>query len=304
MPEEAQSLHEALSANYMLVDMQLRSWSGKRTDRGASDELLAAKGSTRDGGAFVKNLLASAGQELKAVHQMGNALRAFVYANTLPWSASDGAKRGERVVATTQAMQFLTDLNSLKKEYDRSVMDLVTVWPTRVQEAQRNLGTLADPNDYPQASELPAMFSVSVDLKPIPDVSDFRRLNVPAELASALGQRHQMAAQIQVQHAMEDMRDRFVEELRRLESQLGKHARGEKTRLYDSLIGNLQGLVNMAKHMNLTGNPKLDELVAAIESRILVASVDKIRESQSLAETLSAEAKALAVEASIEEVWK
>lgn len=296
-------LGNVLSSNYMLVDMQLRSWSGKRTDRGASDELLTQKQATRDGGAFVKNLLASAGQELKEVHQMGNALRTFVYNNTLPWSSSDGAKRGERVLATTKAMDFLNDLNSLKREYDRSVINLVNAWPQRVAEAQRNLGALANPQDYPSAQELPAMFSVSVDLKPIPAIADFTRLNVPAALAQALGARHEAAAQIQVANAMNDLRDRFVEELQRMERQLAKAGAGEKTRLYDSLVTNLQLLADMARHMNLTGNPKLDDLVTRIESKLLQHKVDAYKDNQSLAAAVAEDAKQLAIEAVSEDLW-
>ncbi len=296
-------LSQALSSNFMLVDMQLRSWSGKRTDRGASDELIAAKSAVRDSGAFVKNLLASAGKELKEVHTMGNALRTFVYNNTLPWSASDGAKRGERVLATTKALTFLADLNSLKKEYDRAVLNLVNVWPQRVAEAMQNLGSLANSTDYPDSASLASMFSVSVDLKPIPAVSDFSRLNVPAELATALGQRHELAAQTQVANAMADLKQRFVDELTRIDKQMSKVANSEKTRLYDTLITNMQTLVDMAEHMNLTNNPAMDELVAKIKAKVTARPVEAYKDNVALAANLAADAKQLAVEAAEDAIW-
>lgn len=296
-------LSAALASNYVLVDLQLRSWSGKATDRGASDELIASKGAVRDSGAFVKRLLASAGKELKDVHTMGNALRTFVYNNTLPWSSSDGMKRGERVLATTKAIQFLTDLNALKKERDNAVLVLVSVWDQRVAEAMHNLGSLADANDYPASSNVAALFAVSVDLKPIPAISDFTRLNIPAELSDALSQRHQQAAQIQVTNAMNDMRERFVKELSRIESQMTKVATGEKTRLYDTLITNMQVLVDMAEHMNLTNNPRLDELVERIKARIVMRPIAAYKDNVALAAELASDAKQLAVEAAMEEVW-
>lgn len=296
-------LNNALASNFMLVDMQLRSWSGKRTDRGASDELIASKSATRDSGAFVKNLLASAGKELKQVHTMGNALRTFVYNTTLPWSSSDGAKRGERVLATKSALSFLSDLQGLKKEYDRAVLELVNVWDVRVQEAMHNLGALADKSDYPDATELASMFSVSVDLKPIPAVADFSRLNVPAALAIALSQRHEFAAQTQVANAMADLRQRFIDELTRIDKQMSKVANSEKTRLYDTLITNMQTLVEMAKNMNLTGNPALDELVQKIEARVVSRPVEAYKDNVALASQLAADAKALAVEAAEEAIW-
>ncbi len=303
--DSATAMNDALASNYLLVDLRLRSWSGKRTDRGASDELLTSKQSVRDGGAFVKNLLASAGQELKEVHAAGNVLRSFVYARTLPWSSSSdsGAMRGERLLASSKAMEFLVELNSLKKEYDRSVMALVAVWPQRVAEAIRNLGALADDKDYPSSHELPGMFSVNVDLRPVPAISDFSRLNVPADLADALGQRAADLAEVQGANALRDLQGRLVDGLERVAKQLGKHGDGEKTRLYDSMITNLQGVVDLARHMNLNENPKLTELANKIESRLLTNPVAVYRDDVARSAAVAAEAKAMLVEASSEELF-
>lgn len=303
MSPEQSELSEALASNFMLVDMQLRSWSGKATDRKASTELITSKNASADSGTFVKNLLASANGELKAVHTRGNAMRTFVYSNTLPWSASDGAKRGERLLSTAKAIQFLQDLNTYKKDYDDAVLELVNVWPSRVTEAMSNLGALADQDDYPDANELATLFSVAVDLKPIPAMGDFSRLNVPAELAAALGQRHAMAAQVQVSNAMNDLRDRFIEELQRIEKQMTKAAAGEKTRLYETLITNMQVLVDMAKHMNLTGNSKLDELAERIKAKVLSRPISAYKDNAPLANQLAQDAKELAMEAMQEELW-
>src|SRR6185312_16811019 len=71
-------LNDALASNYLLADIQLRSWSGKRTDKGATEELIASKNAAKDSGAFVKNLMASARDELDQVHRCGTAIRNFV----------------------------------------------------------------------------------------------------------------------------------------------------------------------------------------------------------------------------------
>lgn len=305
MTESATELNEALASNYLLVDLQIRSWSGKRTDKAASDELLTAKNATRDGGAFVKKLLASADAELKCVHQMAASLRHFVYAKTLPWtSTTEGVKRGERLIASTMAMGFLQDMKGQKKEYDDAVRALVAVWDLRVGQAIQNLGLLANSVDYPTATEIPDMFSVRIDMRPIPAYSDFTRLNIPVQLAQGLAERHAQTAQIQVANAMNEMRDRMLVELERINVQMTKHATGEKTRLYESLITNMQGLVQMARNMNLTNNPKLAELADRIEMKLLKHPVSVYKEDPGKAAVLAADAKTLAVDAAIEELWK
>lgn len=305
MTTDVQQLNDALAANYILVSMSLRSWSGKRKDTLASSELITSKAAVSDSGAFVKNLLASANTELKKVHQMGNALRQFVYAKTLPWFAgAEGIQRGERLLASTASMDFLRDLKDIKVEYDQAVSELVAAWPTRVAQAMTNLGQLANLSDYPDAADLPEMFSMTVDLRPVPSIHDFNRLNVPSQLATALGNRHMDQAKIQVENAMKELRDRIVVELDRISTQLGKHARGEKTRLYDSLVTNMQSIVGLARSMNVMQNPKLEELTQKIESQLLSNKVDQFRSSVSLSETVAKQASELAVEAAMEEVWQ
>ena len=70
---DTSQLNDALAANYMLVDLDVKSWSGNKTDREASSELIAAKGATKDSGRFVKYLFASADAELQEVRR-GNEI--------------------------------------------------------------------------------------------------------------------------------------------------------------------------------------------------------------------------------------
>jgi hypothetical protein len=136
-----QELNDALAANYMLVSLSIRTWSGKRTDRGATDEVIQQKHAVKDSGAFVKKLLASADSELKDVHAAANGIRSFLYTSTLPWTQNTGgANRGDRLVPTAKAMEFLRDTAALKRQYDGAVMTLKGVWDERVTQACTNLG--------------------------------------------------------------------------------------------------------------------------------------------------------------------
>lgn len=301
---EQTDLKHTLQSNYILIDMQIRSWSGKRTDATASRELLEAKHSTKDGGVFVKNLLASADTELGVIHKQAAALRHFVYSKTLPWtSTASGAQRGERLIASAQAMEFLQEFKNKKVEHTAAVKGLVAVWEERVNQALANLGDLSDPMDYPTADRLPDLFNIHVDMRPIPTMADFERLNIPVALARGLGQLHQQAANASVRNAMDEMKDRMLTELERINIQMGKHGAGEKTRLYDSLITNMQGLVQMARNMNLTGNPKLAELADRIEMKLLAHPLEVYKNDPTKAVVMAEDARTLATEAATEDVW-
>jgi len=298
-------LNDALASNYLLCDLKIRSWSGKATDNNATREVIENKQAAKDSGAFMKNLMASAGEELKVVHQHAATLRHFVYSRTLPWcSNGEGTQRGARLLASSAAMDFLQEFKVYKQQYDDAVRALVAVWDTRVGEAMKNLGQLADASDYPSATDLPKKFAVSIDMEPPHAMTDFSRLNVPAALATALGNRHMAVASQQVTNAMNEMRDRMLTELERIHTQMAKHANGEKTRLYESLITNMQGLVQMARNMNLTNNPRLTELAEKIELKLLANPISVYKDDPTKAAVMADSARELAVEATLEEIWK
>jgi molybdopterin converting factor small subunit len=298
-------LNDALAANYMLVDLEIRSWSGNKIDREASSEVIASKGATKDSGRFIKALLAGADNELAEVKRLASTVRAFVYSKTLPWSGNtEGAKRGARLLAATSSFEFLKELNQIKREYDLAVQSLVAVWDQRCIEARGNLGGLAAVDDYPDSTAVAQLFGVRVDLKPVPTMADFSRINVPTALAEALGQRHAIQAETQLVNAMDDLKERLLKELQRVATQLGKAGRKEETRLYDSLVTNMQTLVGLVRTMNVAGNKSLSDLADKIESQLLSRPVTAYKNTPELAAEVAAQAQNLAVEAAMENVWK
>lgn len=299
------SINEALSANYLLVDLELRSWSGKKTDKLAGEEITTSKGATKDGAKVIKFLFASADAELAEVGKAGQAVRQFVYSQTLPWSSAvEGAKRGSRLLAATSSFEFLRELNQVKAGYDKAVAALAAVWDTRKAEAIKNLGGLADANDYPDAGDVPALFGTTVDLRPVPSQSDFSRIAVPTALATALGERHAKSSAVHVEVAMAELKEKLLECLNRMANQLGKAGKGEKTRLYDSLVTNLQGMVSMCRTMNVTGNAGINELADRIERELLAKPVEVFRNSKAEAAVVADAAQQIAMAAAVEDMWK
>jgi hypothetical protein len=299
-------LNDALAANYMLVDLDIRSWSGRVTDREVSSEVIAAKGAARDSGKFVKYLFASADSELTTVQKAAEQVRQYVRQNSVPWCGrGEGATNaGPRLIGAVGAIDFLSGLNQVKKPYDEAVQALVNVWDARVQQAITNLGGLASIDDYPRADQVAAMFGVRVDLLPVPAQSDFTRLNVPTALIEALGQRHAKALESQMGNAMADVKERLLTCIGRMSTQLGKAGAGEKTRLYDSLNTNLQGMVGMLRTMNATGKPELTALADRIEKELLAVPIAAIRTSPAKAAEVAQAAEAIAHDAAIAAVWE
>lgn len=302
---DSTDLGAALASNFLLVEFHISQWGGTKTDKEATQELLRDKQASKDGGKFMKKLLASADAELQQIHTANGSLRRFIYERTLPWSDAGGtSKRGDRIIATAATMNFLQDAKPYIQDIRNAVSGLQAVWPQRVAEAMRNLGALADATDYPDASTLFELFGVKIDLKPLPAISDFSRLNVPGDLAAKLGTRYEQRAQEQFKSAMDELRGRFLLELERMHTQVGKAAVGEKTKLYESMRTNLQMLVDLAKTMDLGNNDQFTTLVARIERDLCKTPISALKYDPIRAREVADAAKAIAVEAAEEAVWQ
>ena len=295
---DSTQLNDALAANYMLVDLDIKSWSGNKTDREASSELITAKGATKDSGKFVKYLFASADTELQEVRRCGRVIGEYVKQNSAPFQGS------YRLLPAVKAIEFLSALNGLKAEYDAAVLALQAVWDQRVAQAMASLNGLARREDYPTAAEVPGLFGMAIDVRPVPSESDFSRINLPAAIITALGERHSTMLQTQMATAYESIKKGLLKEIERMAAQLGKAGRGEKTRLYDSLVTNLQSQVNLLRSMNATGKTELNDLADRIEAQLLSTPVETFRNSQAKAAEIATAAQQLAAEAAMEDVWK
>lgn len=300
-----EQLGQALASNYLLVNLEMRKPGFRKTDKDASDELTDTKQAIRGAARVNTNILAGADGEVEEIKRRQGALYSYVMGQTLPWSTAEtGRKHGFRLLATAKAMDFIRDTSVLKKDIDDAVLDLVRVWPTRVAQAKQNLQGL-DKHQYADAADIPGLFGIRVDVQPIAHVHDFSRLTLPAELADALAAQFQTRAETQVRVAMEELRDRFTEELERFATQMGKKASGEKgAKLFDTLITNMQGLVTLARSMNVTNNPKLAELASKIEAKLLQLPLEAYKDDTAKAAVAASDAKDLQAELAVDAVWE
>lgn len=302
---DTSQLNELLTANYLLVDIEVRSWSATTTDKDATAEVITNHNAAKDSGEFKKHLMAGADAELNQVNKRAQAIRQFVYANTLPWSGNvTGSKRGPRLLPATKSIDFLKELNVVKQEYDTAVAALAGVFDQRKAQAMANLNTLAKLGDYPDAANIKDLFGVSVDLLPVPSQSDFGRINVPVALASALGERHAAAAQTHVEVAMNELKGRLLKCVSTMATVLGKAGAGEKTRLFDSLTSNLKNMIDLMRSMNVTGNPEINALADRIEQELLAQPVEVFRNDKTKAAEVAVKAINIAQAAAVEDIWK
>lgn len=303
--DEKINVGEILANNYMLAKLNVRIWSGRKTDKSASAELLADKGAVANAAAVVKNLLAGNDAKLKETNAAFTRIRSFFYENTVPWTtASVGAMKGDRLVSTLKSINFLGDFAKLKNEAITALNEFLLEYDNAVQASAVSLGALYDSAQYPSKAEIATLFGAEMSLNPLPETTAFDRLSsIPAELADGLKDLYDRNMEAQMENALSDVQGRLMQELERMDTQLSKVVRGEKTRLFKSMVSNLKHLTEMTRSMNFTNNAEINEIADAIEAHLLTHEVDAYKDNAAMAGASARRAREIHERVSDDGVW-
>jgi len=286
------NLSNALSSSYMLASCSVRVYSGRKTDKQLTESIISQSGAVSDAGAFVKKLFAGADAELKEVQAAYNHIRNWFYANSLQWTSNNaGGARGDRLIATGDVMGKLGEFANLKKEAELARDKFIAALPSAMSKAAANLGTMYDQTNYPDPAELAVLFDAGLNVAPLPDIQDFDRLTIPGKLTVGLKDLYAKQADTCIDNALKEMQQRTLDALNRMVTQLTKLSKGEKTRVYKSLTGNLQHMVQMLRNNNLRNDPALDLLATEIETKLLKYDSSAYKDNVSLAGVVATHAK-------------
>lgn len=286
----------AVAGNFILIDLTVRKWSGKTVDRKATDDTLQLNHAAKGSGKFIKEAMAGANKELRQCSADFDAIRTYLYTNSMPFSASAGINKGARMVSTRRSIEVLAGINQRVTTASSSVNDLLAVYDNRRTEAMRNLGDLANPLDYPTTDELKELFSVHVDVLPVPQNSDFSRTTIPTSIAEQLGERLVNQQRAIMESATKDLKARVLSEVQRIAKQLSKYGEGEKTRLHKTLVDNIKGLVEILEDSNVGSQPEITKLAEDIRESLCVHSIAKIKSSPTLAASVARKAEKIAID--------
>ena len=295
MEEEEGSLGALLAGSFLLVKLTVRLWSGKKTDLEASRELNASKGADADASRVIKALLAGNNAKLKDCTSAYTRLRTFFYDQTSPWTTSSaGAKKGDRLVATAASIEFLTEFACREKEAVKARLAFVNDYDNAVKNAVGSQGALYDASHYPTKEAVAELFGSSLSMNPLPDGIDFDRIaGVPAEFVVGLKNAYESNQENQLSVALQDVQFRILEELERTQKQLSKVVAGEDTRLFKTMVTNLQHLVGMARSLNVAADNEITEIADTIEEHLLSLEVSSYKENVPLARANSNIAKGI-----------
>jgi len=241
----------------MLARLSISQWTGRAFDKKVSAEVERAHGA-HDAGRFNKMLVNKS--LLEPISKLAGEVRKYHYSVTLPWSDS-----GERLLPAKLFMDYTTQMRQYRSKMDALVNDLVTAYPNEVQAARNRLGTMYDPTDYPDPSDIKQTFGLTFEFTPVPEAKDFR-VDVSEEAADEIRASIKQAVSTRQADAVKACFGR----IRDVVSKIAERLSDEKAIFKDSLINNAIELCSVLDGLNITDDPQITALCNEIKQNLLV----------------------------------
>src|SRR5262249_27846648 len=152
---------------------------------------------------------------------------------------------------------FVHTLTGFREELTQAEADLNTAFEEIKADAQRRLGRLYDPSDYPP--EVRGLFGLDWDFPSVEPP------NYLLHIAPDLYEQEQQRIARRFEQAVELAEQAFLGEFARLVSRLSERlssdSDGERKVFRDSAVTNLMDFFERFRHLNVRSSAQLDELV-------------------------------------------
>lgn len=254
----------------VLVDLCIRTYSGRKQDKSTQEEVQHAKGATSAHAASVYKSLFADCPELHDIIKFQAKVRDTHYKLTMPWSDN-----GSRLLPILGLQNYKARMDAYQGEFDALVQRFLDRYDTLVAAAAFKLGALFNRNDYLLREQVQRKFSMAVTFSPLPTSGDFR-IDAERDIQESLIRDYEERAASLVEQAQREAWTRLHKSLTHLAERLTDKD-SKRPRIYDSLVTNPLELCSLLTTFNVTNDPALERARVQLEQVMLGTSADDLR---------------------------
>ena len=204
----------------------------------------------------------------KHVTHVAGAVRTWHYANTLRWPMA-----GLQLLPCKNHGDYCTGMRDWKAQFEAARDTFLSRLPDMIDWAKVEHNGSFDPSLY-EEDDLRSRFSFDINFFPVPASDHF-----VGTIKNLLGQDVAAVDSIVVQamaKAEEDLWERLSGKLVNITSILAKKDAGDRTRITDSLLGNVLEISRMIPALNVNDNAALAQFAAEAEQAFASLTTEKL----------------------------
>jgi hypothetical protein len=260
----------SIGSSSMLVELSISTWTGRKLDKRASQDVTAQNHADTGIANVHKKLLKC--DELTAVQKFTANVRNLHYGMTMPWSDT-----GLRLLPTAQYFKYHQAMTEVQNEYERMVQAFLDAYDWAITQSQARLGDLFNPADYPSTNSISSKFRFRFSYIPLPDAGDFR-IDVGNEANEQVRTHYKAYYANQLQDAMGDVWQRAYKALSKMSERLDYADHEQKKVFRDTLVSNVIDMVELLNVCNVTGDSQMAALAMKLDDALRGVTPDALRE--------------------------
>jgi len=271
-----------------MVRLTRKKLNRNKTDKALSEELTKLK-RVNEAGAVRVNKSLFTKESTDAYMKIYSEASKYFYRVTLPWD-----DKGYRLLSIDIFDEFSKKFKSFSNQYRKHVVEFIDKVAEHIESAKGVLGEAFDASDYTFLSanggvdtdHLMAQFALDIEYDVVTSGDDLRAVLTEAD-------REAVAAQIDEQALL-----KFGKAQAHIIQTLHDHVFAIHSRLCesenifrDTLVTNLEDLVDLIPKMNIAGDPAIDALAAEAKARLCGWDPQELRENPVARKEVADEAK-------------
>ena len=259
----------AVADKAVLVTLHISNWSETATDVVATQQVADANQVSPGSGRYIKRLLNK--KACEDVRRLGQDARKAHNDLTMPWD-----DQGTRLLPIKAYEKYKQKIHELMERRQEATNRLIYKYQDHIAQAQLELGSLFNPTDYPTTDQLRKAISMDWEFGEVPDGQHFRadlpeheRIRIQKEIEDRVAAR--------IDHGLEDLFRRVGKAVSAASERMKDSTDGSDKLFKNTLLTNLNSIVENIPLLNVTGNPVLDEMARQLTEAMAGLQPDHLR---------------------------
>ena len=270
----------------VIVRFGISKWDGRKSCDEEKRKITTADGFLMKVNLFVND------KNFKAITRADSDTRSFVNKNTNSWS------HGQRLLVMSRFDYFASKMNEFEERnkdawnmfldphnYLASVSDSIDYWSRHSKDDWKNIIT---PADYPSPNELWHRFKFRNDYLQVPD-GDFK-VQVASDVLRDIQTKQNKVLEDQLYDSMSKLMDKFKDALRKASERFEDLSIPKVTKtdtkyhkdFNSTIITNITDLCDVGHDLNLTGDPRITDLINDTQRAVANYDAQQLKESDSM----------------------
>jgi hypothetical protein len=262
----------------VIVRFNVSSYTARKQDKAVQARVEREAGAKVDTVNVSKRLI---GKDAKAYKDVEQKARAYHYEVTLPFGDN-----GDRLLPVALVPQYTAKMDGYKVEFERAAQEFCREFPQLVTAAMMELGDLWRRDDFPNTWAISSKFNFSFAFSPVPE-SGHLIIDAAQEVVEDMRRSISESVVNLERQAIRSIHERLFYTLAALFERVSK----SDAIFRDSLIGNMQEVVELSGALNFAGDEKLENYRARLAEMLQGIEPETLRESRRIREQVANKAE-------------